>query len=84
MKLVAKKFGEAMEINEWRNYGWGAVKSCRHCFEGPWDRTNVITTLRQITKICRELRIRENQDGITATRKRGLRCSQPPIGGLTK
>jgi hypothetical protein len=38
-----------------------AVRVCRHCFEGPLDRSNVITILRQIVKICRELRIREDR-----------------------
>jgi hypothetical protein len=31
------------------------VRSCRHCFEGAPDSTNVITTLRQTMKVCREL-----------------------------
>jgi hypothetical protein len=31
----------------------GAIRSCRHCFEGPPDRTNVITILRQNMKFCR-------------------------------
>jgi hypothetical protein len=36
------------------------IRSCRHCFEGPPDRADVITTLRKTTKVCRELRIRED------------------------
>jgi hypothetical protein len=39
----------------------GAVRSCRHCFEGSHDRSNVITILRQIMKVYRELRIREGK-----------------------
>jgi hypothetical protein len=38
----------------------GTIRSFRHCFEGPPHRTNVITPLRQTTKVCRELRIRED------------------------
>jgi hypothetical protein len=38
-----------------------ATRSCRHCFGGPPDRTNVITMRRQIMKICKELRIREDR-----------------------
>jgi hypothetical protein len=33
---------------------------------------------------CRELKIRDGLVDMTATRKRGLRCSQPPLAGLTE
>jgi hypothetical protein len=36
----------------------GTIRSCWHCFEGPPDPT---TGLRQITKVCRGSRIREDQ-----------------------
>jgi hypothetical protein len=39
----------------------GATRSCRHYFDGPMDRADLITVLRQIMKACRELRIREDR-----------------------
>jgi hypothetical protein len=40
----------------------GTSRSCRHCFEGPPDRTKVITTLRRIMTIRRALRT--ERDGL--------------------
>jgi hypothetical protein len=62
----------------------GRVKGCRHCFEAPPDSVDVITTLRQIMKICRELRIREDRLAGLPRLRRGPRCIQPPFGALTK
>jgi hypothetical protein len=39
----------------------GTIRSCGHCFERPPGRANVTTTLRQKTKFCRELAIREDR-----------------------
>jgi hypothetical protein len=60
------------------------TRSCQHCFEGSTARANVTMVLWQIMTVCRELRIREGRVGMTATCKRGPRCSQPPIGGPIK
>jgi hypothetical protein len=47
----------------------GIARSCSHCFEGPRDRTNVITIPKQVMKVCRELRIRRGPDSMTSRRK---------------
>jgi hypothetical protein len=59
----------------------GTVKSCRHCFEARPDSVEVITILRQIMKVCRELKIRGDGLAGLPRLRRGLRCSQPPLGG---
>jgi hypothetical protein len=54
-------------------------RSCPH-FEGPPECTNVITTLRQTTKVCRELSIREDRLAYMPRASVGLGVASHPSG----
>jgi hypothetical protein len=46
---------------EFKMSSYEKIRSFRYCFEGRQDRLDVITILRQIMKVCRELRILEDR-----------------------
>jgi hypothetical protein len=57
---------------------------CRHCFEGPGrlhQRDYYTSANHEDLQGVKDPR---RPVGMTATRKRGPRCSRPPLGGLTK
>jgi hypothetical protein len=63
---VDRRIKDSGKLRTAPSFSSGTVKSLRHCFEGHPGGTNAMTAFRQIMKICRELRIREDRAGITA------------------